>query len=429
MHKGLMWFLTNQCNLNCLNCTNFCDDFTKEKFFISLDEVKSDLKILKQLLPDLGTIDLSGGEVILHPQLEEICTLIYSFFPDIGIYIYTNGLALKKLTIKQLEFFDKFNIHFIISIYPRLNYFSYYEFLIKILQKFNIQYTLRNSILFNCHNYFTDISIQKELHRCVCQTENENLVYYLWQNKFYPCHNAVSNFAYLKNKQNYIYITDIQDINEVDKIVDKPLSLCYNCQNSQVFIHPWHETNNLINREVLKKYGYNLFNLYYYDYNKYKHIYYDYDKDYLILLYHPIMKKSFDDYPGLFDKLNLNIKYLNGLLDIYVYIPSNLSLDVLNNYINQIQKQSIFFQCNFYYLKNSNDDNYDTMNELYNKFSPYEQEENHCYYLQSNSYENGYQEFLNHSFLPYKFSLDIIDLNNLKDEKYLEKQYNQLQGI
>lgn len=69
------------------------------------------------------------------------------------------------------------------------------------------------------------------------------------------------------------------------------------------------------------------------------------------------------------------------------------------------------------------------MDKLYNRFSPYEQEENHCYYLQSDSYENGYQEFLNHSFLLYKFSLDITNLNNLKDENYLEKQYNQLQGI
>jgi hypothetical protein len=98
-------------------------------------------------------------------------------------------------------------------------------------------------------------------------------------------------------------------------------------------------------------------------------------------MHYPIMRKSFGDMPGLFNKSSLSVKYLNGLLDIYVYIPNNLSLNKLNNYIAQIQKQSIFSKCNFYYLKNFNNNNYNIMNELYNKFSPYKQEENHCYYL------------------------------------------------
>jgi hypothetical protein len=48
------------------------------------------------------------------------------------------------------------------------------------------------------------------------------------------------------------------------------LTLCYNCSNTRVFIHPWHETTLGLNRSLLKKYNYNLFDLYYYDYNKYK---------------------------------------------------------------------------------------------------------------------------------------------------------------
>lgn len=57
-----MWFLTNQCNLNCLNCANHCDDPSVKKFFITLDDVELNLKKIKILFPNLDILDLSGGE-------------------------------------------------------------------------------------------------------------------------------------------------------------------------------------------------------------------------------------------------------------------------------------------------------------------------------------------------------------------------------
>lgn len=421
-----MWFLTNQCNLNCLNCANHCDDPSVKKFFIPLDDVELNLKKIKILFPNLNFLDLSGGEAILHPQIQDICKMIYKFFPNIKIMIYTNGLILNHLTEDLLSFLANYHIKFVISIYPRIKYFQQYELLFNKLNNNNIEYEIRNSLLFHCNPIIQDLN-SEEKKKCFC-TNYDNSAYYLINNYFYPCCVAINNFSYLSDYSRKNLAT-IQNLSELNNMMNNSLTLCYNCQNTRVFIHPWHETTLELNRSLLKKYNYNLFDLYYYDYDKYKQIYYDYDKDYLILMHYPIMRKSFGDMPGLFNKLSLSIKYLNGLLDIYIYIPNNLSFNTLNDYINQIQKQSIFPKCNFYYLKNSNDNNYNTMNKLYNRFSPYEQEENHCYYLQSNSYENGYQQFLNHSFLPYKFSLDITNLNNLKDENYLKKQYNQLQGI
>ena len=89
--------LTNQCNLNCAYCIYACD-ITHTKYYITLEELKNTLLLMKQKLPSLKRLMLSGGDPLIHPNFIEISTEIRKIFPNIEVCVYTNGLLLSKFT-------------------------------------------------------------------------------------------------------------------------------------------------------------------------------------------------------------------------------------------------------------------------------------------------------------------------------------------
>src|SRR5713101_15987 len=84
-----------QCNLACTYCNEF-DDFSKP---VPLEEMKKRLDILA----DMGTsiITISGGEPLMHPELEEVIRHIRRR----GMYagMITNGFLLSKERIEKLN--------------------------------------------------------------------------------------------------------------------------------------------------------------------------------------------------------------------------------------------------------------------------------------------------------------------------------------
>src|SRR3989442_13629733 len=84
-----------QCNLACTYCNEF-DDFSKP---VPVEEMKKRLDILA----DMGTsiITISGGEPLLHPELDEIIRHIRRRGMIAGMI--TNGFLLTKERIEQLN--------------------------------------------------------------------------------------------------------------------------------------------------------------------------------------------------------------------------------------------------------------------------------------------------------------------------------------
>src|SRR6202023_3647113 len=84
-----------RCNLACTYCNEF-DDFSKP---VPLEEMKSRL----DMLAGMGTsvITISGGEPLMHPEIDQIIRHIRSHGMIAGMI--TNGFLLDRKTIEKLN--------------------------------------------------------------------------------------------------------------------------------------------------------------------------------------------------------------------------------------------------------------------------------------------------------------------------------------
>ena len=100
--SSLSFMITNKCNLHCSFCSrnakNTNDIFMDPNFIY--EQISEAIK-----WAPLQTINLSGGEPFLHPQLERIFEIINSF--NLNIRINTNGILLND---KIISLINKYNV-------------------------------------------------------------------------------------------------------------------------------------------------------------------------------------------------------------------------------------------------------------------------------------------------------------------------------
>ncbi len=103
-----MWFhvrILEACNLKCQHCYARNYDKTSK---MSLDLFKDVIKLIiqsKKYHKDHSIIYISGGEPLLHPQLEQILELCYTCFKR--IHILTNGILIEDKLSLLSEFRQK----------------------------------------------------------------------------------------------------------------------------------------------------------------------------------------------------------------------------------------------------------------------------------------------------------------------------------
>lgn len=96
--KERMWIevnLTDHCNLNCQMCDHFAP--LAEPFFLSIESFRKDMERLAELTN--GHIDimkLQGGEPLLNESLIEFIKITRTLFPETTLFLFTDGLLLKK---------------------------------------------------------------------------------------------------------------------------------------------------------------------------------------------------------------------------------------------------------------------------------------------------------------------------------------------
>lgn len=101
--SSLSFMITDCCNLKCSFCSR--NALSSNKQYMDPEFIKEQITEALKWAKNLKTINLSGGEPFLHPQLEKIFKIIYSF--GLNTRINTNGLFFNK---KNLELIDKYNI-------------------------------------------------------------------------------------------------------------------------------------------------------------------------------------------------------------------------------------------------------------------------------------------------------------------------------
>ena len=106
-YKTFLLFLTNQCNLRCINCFNKTNVGGTEE--MSFEYVKT----IIDHNPLVTKYDIMGGEPLMHSELEKILSYLEKSGKKIGLY--TNGILLDKLknTYKNLRL--NFSFHSITS--------------------------------------------------------------------------------------------------------------------------------------------------------------------------------------------------------------------------------------------------------------------------------------------------------------------------
>jgi MoaA/NifB/PqqE/SkfB family radical SAM enzyme len=94
--------VTYKCNSRCKTC-NIWQITNPEKEELSLQEIKNFLETNYNYLKGLKSIQLTGGEPYLRQDLPEITEQFNVFFPDIFIWIPTNGMNPDIIDLKTFE--------------------------------------------------------------------------------------------------------------------------------------------------------------------------------------------------------------------------------------------------------------------------------------------------------------------------------------
>lgn len=117
MPLRLEFIVTDHCNLNCRGCTHYSSLAPRE--FADPEKMFSEMAHLGTTCGDeISQVYLIGGETLLYPHLPEALDALRRAFPKQEIEIFTNGLALGKMSDEFWEAVKRNNAGISITRYP-----------------------------------------------------------------------------------------------------------------------------------------------------------------------------------------------------------------------------------------------------------------------------------------------------------------------
>ena len=131
--------LTNRCNLNCAGCSHFIPLIPQEEE-INYDELKNDLRQLKELVYHISEIRIMGGEPLLSPHLQECCVYVRNLYPYANINIVTNGTLVERMSEELMQAIRTTGIRLDITCYPPV--YDTYESVARFLKYNNINFKM-----------------------------------------------------------------------------------------------------------------------------------------------------------------------------------------------------------------------------------------------------------------------------------------------
>jgi len=106
----------DHCNLNCKGCGHFAP--VAEKNFVNTAVLERDFMRLSELTGrKCETVDLMGGEPLLHPEIMDIFRIARKYF-DTPIQVITNGILLAGQPDEFWRSCEQNHITVVISVYP-----------------------------------------------------------------------------------------------------------------------------------------------------------------------------------------------------------------------------------------------------------------------------------------------------------------------
>lgn len=396
-------FITNNCNLKCLGCMQSCDRITNP-YYMSIKELEECLTTLSSKdftinNKKITTIHLTGGDPLTHPEWKNFCRLIHQYLPYVNIDISTNGLLLNKISDQELiNLYQKYQVHFQLSLYADKNLLLMYKKIIQRFKKLNIHLTIGG----NSHFFFSkqEKTITKKDNDgytidCYNVLSKQNYVIF-YKGKVYSCWKDIN----ILQKENHLiddaYTLNTQTTKEL--IQNKSHYYCNICKSNngaggQEFILWQHHSQ--FAEEVFNS---NLKELFVYNYQLYYQLQHDCKKHIEIL-----SDELFQQFLSKEQKYYTDIRFLKGNGDILIPFSNNFPMKKLLLFLNNTKDIDKY---NIYFISIKAESKIEE--KVYSNFLPfYPGSKLNSYFLKANNLFDAYKTFLNNSYLSNKFVIDI----------------------
>ncbi len=231
--------IVEHCNLNCKQCSHFSP--LAEESYIDLGEYERDMRRLSDLFDGrMSTVQLLGGEPLLHPEINEIMRITRETFPIGRIRVVTNGILLPSMSDEFWEKCREYQVEISVSPYP-IN-FDYKKWGNIIEKEKGVSYTpeaFERGRMFKLYPIRTqrepgNDNARRNYFNCV--SANSNCIA-LNSGRMYTCCTA-ANISHLKkhfnldlpgSELNGVDIYAVKDGAELLEKLAKPVPLCEYC--------------------------------------------------------------------------------------------------------------------------------------------------------------------------------------------------------
>ena len=249
--------LAEHCNLNCQMCDNFSP--VAEKEFADIDILKKDLTRLYELTNGkINEISLTGGEAALHPQLNDVLTMVRTIFTFVNIVLHSNGIIIPSMKEVFWKTCADNNIELVLTKYPINIDLKKIE---DMAEKYNVKLTYFNGTETVKTSYHIPFDLEGRQDSCknFINCFHANNCVYLRNGRMYTCSPAANlrhfNKYFNKNlpdcPENSINIFEVKNMQEIMNFLAKPIPLCQYCYISKrKFDIPWAVSKKDINEWV-----------------------------------------------------------------------------------------------------------------------------------------------------------------------------------
>ncbi len=226
------FWAVKHCNLNCKGCSSASP--LAEEWFLDVKMLKKDLSRLNDMGISFKSINVLGGEPLLHPELPRIFDIIKRVFPKVSIGLLTNGLLLRQMQESFWESCQKNSVKLNVTCFPVMSKDVRKELEMLIKTK-GLNYHMTDKKRFNkilVQN--NKSSLEDIIKSCGCKN-----AYNLYDGEISRCTvpmvapilNKAFNAGFIEKGRINIYESNAEDI---VRFLSEPNESCFNCSAAPI---------------------------------------------------------------------------------------------------------------------------------------------------------------------------------------------------
>ena len=385
MLQKINYVITTNKNIRCYGCAQNCEKFQAENY-VDEETFRANIKTLCNIFSNDFELHFSGGEPLLHKQLESLCEIVYKENPNINICIHTNGILMNTIKDDQLLRLTKHNVKFSFYLYPIISYLKNYEKIVQRFERLEVNmYWTHEPIYFNKH------TLKRYGNNCSDSILSQGQLLIV-NNKLYPLCPSVqfAQHKIINDDTPYIDMNHLTNINQISKLFLQ--NNCVACKRTHMPIAELY-TNNYKTYELLMDYVYDLG----------------------AFLQVPFFYKNIQDSTSKQEFNTIINRYLEGWMDIYIPFSSESLNDIeILDLKNLLLAQDNIEKFNLYFISIDED-----INTQQKWFEVFETSNLNTYFFKNKSLYLGEKTFFDNSRISNHYILDVTDLDLLKDSMFL----------